>query len=202
MEITMVRHGQTDFNKQRLIQGGTTDIPLNAKGEADARKMAPFYDAKSYDAIIVSPMIRTAKTAQLLLGADAPFTTDARLREVDFGDWEGLSVDQLVAQHPETFDPQTKLIQDNYVTLAHGESFAQAQARTRTLITENMAAYPNGRVLYVCHGTIIRCMVADLLGLAHIAQLDQLGNVGAAQMVLNDLSTGDFRLNYYNRIPN
>lgn len=199
LEITLIRHGETDFNKQRLVQGGQTDAPLNANGRQQAQKVAQAFDPDNYGQIIVSPMIRAVETAKILTHTQN-LKIDERLRELDFGDWEGQATTELQKQYSGCFDKQTGLILPDYASIAHGETFEAARARALALVTETFAAWPEGRVLFVCHGTIIRCLLAELMHIAQVQQLGQIGNLGMSQVTIRDLVTGDIRLDFYNRL--
>ena len=65
MEITFVRHGETDLNKENRIQGSATNYPLNEAGEAYARKAAAVFDPEAYDIVFVSPLTRAKQTAEI-----------------------------------------------------------------------------------------------------------------------------------------
>lgn len=98
--LTLVRHGQTDWNLERRIQG-TTDIPLNDTGRADARGAAAALAGTSHDAIYSSPLVRAHETAQIIageLGLSAPRTVHG-VREREFGVGEGMLVDDYIAQY-------------------------------------------------------------------------------------------------------
>lgn len=198
MEITLIRHGETDFNKRHLVQGGQTDAPLNNSGRQQAQAAAQNFKATAYDQIIVSPMTRAMETAEILTQFQ-DCKTDERLREIDFGDWEGQATEKLEQQYPGCFDTQTKLILPDYAAIAHGETFEAARARALALVTDTFAAWPEGRLLFVCHGTIIRCLMAELMHIAQVQQLGQLANVSASRITIHDLVTGDIRLDFYNR---
>lgn len=97
--LTLVRHGQTDWNLARRIQG-TTDIPLNDTGRADARTAAAALAGVEYDAIYASPLLRAQETAEIIaeeLGLAAPALTRG-LRERTFGDGEGMLVEDYLTQ--------------------------------------------------------------------------------------------------------
>ncbi|MFD1670500.1 histidine phosphatase family protein [Agrilactobacillus yilanensis] len=198
MKITMIRHGQTDYNQRRLVQGGRTDISLNETGRQQAQKLAAQFDPKIYDQIIVSPMTRAMETAEILTGYQ-DCKTDERLREIDFGNWEGESVMALQKTCPGCFDRQTKLILPDYAPVANGETFEAARARTFALVTDTFAAWPEGNILLICHGTIIRCLMAEVMHIAQVQQLGQVANVSLTQLTINNLITGDVRLDFYNR---
>lgn len=98
--ITLVRHGQTDWNLERRIQG-TTDIPLNETGRADAHTAADILAATGHHAVYASPLVRAHETARIIaerLGLDAPSITHD-MREREFGEGEGM----LVAEYLERF---------------------------------------------------------------------------------------------------
>jgi uncharacterized phosphatase len=97
--LTLVRHGQTDWNLERRIQG-STDIPLNDTGRADARAAASALAGESYDAIYASPLVRAQETASIIaseLGLSTPQTVHG-VREREFGEAEGMLVDDYLEQ--------------------------------------------------------------------------------------------------------
>lgn len=90
MDIYLIRHGETDWNRMKKLQG-TTDIPLNAYGIELAEKTAEGLKDVPFDRIYTSPLIRARKTAEIIRG-DRPIEiieTDG-LKEISFGDYEGL----------------------------------------------------------------------------------------------------------------
>ncbi|WP_281016880.1 MULTISPECIES: histidine phosphatase family protein [unclassified Minwuia] len=97
MRITMLRHGRTAWNAERRIQG-RTDIPLSDTGRQalEGLRLAPAQDAEVW---ISSPLTRATETARILSGS-RPHTTDARLMEMNFGDWEGHTHADLIAADP------------------------------------------------------------------------------------------------------
>jgi len=99
--ITLVRHGQTDWNLARRIQG-STDIPLNDTGRADALAAADILAAAgSYDAVYASPLVRAQETAQIIatrLGLAEPVLTRG-LREREFGEAEGTDSADYIARY-------------------------------------------------------------------------------------------------------
>lgn len=84
-----LRHGETDYNRQHIVQGWA-DIPLNAKGEEQARVAAASLQNAGVSHIIASPLGRARRTAEIVAASiDAPIHgLDARLREKSFGEYE------------------------------------------------------------------------------------------------------------------
>ena len=90
MKLYFIRHGQTDWNIVKRLQGAT-DIPLNENGEELARRTGEGMKDIPFDLIYTSPLKRAFRTAELVRGnRDIPIISDDRLREICFGDYEGL----------------------------------------------------------------------------------------------------------------
>lgn len=109
MQLYVIRHGQTDWNAEERLQG-QRDIPLNALGRSQATgnglALKALLGARAGDfAYVASPLSRTRETMERVRTAmdlvPTDYTTDDRLKEVSFGDWEGLTLDEVAATVPE-----------------------------------------------------------------------------------------------------
>ena len=90
MKIYMIRHGETDWNKKRKLQG-QVDIPLNEFGKLLAKETAPALADVPFAVCYTSPLKRAAETARLVLGdREVPIVPDKRIQEMSFGEFEGL----------------------------------------------------------------------------------------------------------------
>ena len=90
MKLYFIRHGETDLNIVKRLQGAT-DIPLNENGEAIAIETGQGMKDIHFDMIFTSPLKRAYRTAELVRGdREIPLYIDERLREICFGDYEGL----------------------------------------------------------------------------------------------------------------
>ncbi len=144
-----LRHGETDWNAQGLAQGDR-DIPLNPRGVAQAREAAVALRGRGIRSIVASPLSRAADTAAVVANAlDLPVATEPDLREVAFGDQEGLPMgpwyyDWLAAAY----------------TPAGGESFAQLRTRGAAALARALAHEPP--VLVVAHGALFRALRAEM----------------------------------------
>ncbi len=95
MKLLVVRHGRTDWNDQGKIQG-CADIELNQTGINQAKETAKKLQNEKIDLIIASPLIRTKQTAQIINeGRNIDIIYDERVRERDFGEFEGLKRDEF-----------------------------------------------------------------------------------------------------------
>lgn len=105
--IYFVRHGQTDYNAARRVQG-TIDVPINAHGRMQAKRnggvLNELIGDKSQFDFVASPLLRARQTMEILragMGLDAEsYRTDARLREVDFGAWAGMTMTEIAGRDP------------------------------------------------------------------------------------------------------
>ena len=150
MKIWVTRHGQTDLNAQKRMQG-RSDIPLNDRGRAQARTARELIGDARFDAVYASPLDRAIETASIIGDVDrSEIIIDERIIETDFGKYEqrpyatmGLPMN-LYWMLPEVF-PAPKTV----------ETTDQMIARVRSFFTElESKDYEN--VLVTCHGGIIR----------------------------------------------
>ncbi|WP_047396818.1 histidine phosphatase family protein [Chitinibacter sp. ZOR0017] len=153
--IYLLRHGQTELNAQRRMQGHC-DSPLTSLGQAQARAMGRtlrtlITEPASWQ-LAVSPLGRAQHTAQLVcaeLGLPAAHPhTDARLIEVGFGDWEMQAVEPLHAQNPELAQRP-----DWHFAAPNVEPMAAVQARIAALLAD--PALP-AQLIIVAHGLLGR----------------------------------------------
>src|SRR5215212_8692490 len=104
MNLYMVRHGQTDASRENRFSG-SSDPTLTPVGEAMAQRFAAAYAALKWDAIYTSPMLRTRQTADPLcrLTGVQPTIEDG-LKEIGYGEWEGLEQDEVKSRWPDAYE--------------------------------------------------------------------------------------------------
>lgn len=101
--VLFIRHGQTDFNLERRLQGALP-VPLNDCGRVQSQALARYLKSISIDAIYTSPRSRALETAQIIgaiLGRD--FCQDERLAEIAFGDFEGHTFAEVESLYPKAY---------------------------------------------------------------------------------------------------
>lgn len=164
MILYMIRHGETDFNRQRRIQG-QSDIPLNAWGRELARRTGKGLEDVRFDLVVTSPLIRAKETAQLIVGEKSiPFIEEPRIQEIAFGEYEGLCCSKDGYNIPDknflTFfdDPS------HYQTPPKGESFQQIIDRTGCFMEEliNRGEYADKTILISTHGCALKAILANI----------------------------------------
>lgn len=157
--LYLVRHGETDWNAEgRLLS--FTDAPLNARGQQQAESLASAVAGVRWDRALSSPMLRARSTADILLGAseDAPILhVDDRLREMDFGPYEGWSEAELEA------DPLAATRRRDGAQLPGIEPTDDVVARARSFLAS--LAGQGGNTLVVGHGRMLRLLLAAAMGL-------------------------------------
>lgn len=151
-DFVIVRHGQTDWNLERRIQG-STDIPLNNTGITQAEFTRDALRDDPFDAVASSHLQRAAFTAATINQHHGKHhVIDARLAERVFGEIEGMTVDE-VNQLFGSFD-----------AVADVEWWDNVGVRMMAALDDLSAAYPDGRVLVVSHGSAIRAVLGAIHG--------------------------------------
>jgi len=151
-EVYLVRHGETEWSLSGQ-HTGSTDIPLTEKGEEVARELGRKLTGQEFPAVWSSPLSRAIDTARLA-GFEHEVRIDDRLKEWDYGEYEGLTTPQIRQKHPDWF-----LWRDG---CPGGESPEQVGARADGVIAEVKAV--QGDVLLFAHGHILRVVAARWLG--------------------------------------
>jgi uncharacterized phosphatase len=143
----LVRHGETDWNKQRRIQG-STDIPLNDTGRRQAAETAELLARRSFDAVVASPLSRAFETGSIIaarLGLPVP-TTDAGIQERSYGEAEGLRDDEIRARFPDDEVPGR-------------ESRSALLDRVTETLGEIAIRFDGATIVVATHGAVIRSVV-------------------------------------------
>lgn len=152
MEIALVRHGQTDFNRDGKLQG-TSDIPLNETGIAQAHTAARLLADDDWDAVVSSTLERAAVTADIIaatLGLEVGGRY-ASLIERAYGEAEGLTKEQAVERFGTDWPGE--------------EAFDDLQRRAVAAVDEVAARNPVDALVIVTHGTFIRAFADHVTGI-------------------------------------
>jgi uncharacterized phosphatase len=146
--LYLVRHGETDWNAQRRIQGNT-DVPLNDTGRQQANTTARLLARREWDGIFSSPLSRAFETASIIsreLGMPLPKTIPAVV-ERNYGEAEGLDWEEIEAQFPgDTFVPGR-------------ESRDEVGRRVIPALVELAQQHPEQALIVVSHGGVIRSVL-------------------------------------------
>ena len=147
----LVRHGQTDYNLRNLFQG-SSDIPLNETGIAQAHAAFDALPALDWDVVITSPLSRAEQTGRIIAEDHGiPFGgTDARLVEIDWGEAEGRPVEEMQAAYPGRSFPGRE---DHQAVADRGYDALEALEER----------FEGKKVLVVAHGTLIRFILSGII---------------------------------------
>ena len=158
MKIYYVRHGQTDLNLAKKMQGGGTEKELNETGVSQAYNTKKELENVKYDLVICSPMKRAKQTAEIINeGRDIPIITDERIRERKLGDYEGRDVTEEMENNIWDY----KL---NY-NIPNGENLHDFEKRIDEFFDDIKEKYHDKSVLIVAHGGIAKVIKAHLYGM-------------------------------------
>ncbi len=149
MKVTIVRHGQTEYNHLGKLQG-ISNIPLNDTGRRECAKIKYNLKNEHFDICFTSPLIRTVETAMILVGDRVEIKIDDRLIERDFGKLEGTDFkDYDGVKH---WDYNLNL-GDNGI-----EPVQDIIKRTKDFVEYLKQNYNNQSILIVTHGSIVRAL--------------------------------------------
>ena len=188
--ILLVRHGETDWNRERRWQGHA-DPPLNEHGRAQARALADRLAADGIGAVYASDLRRARETAHIVAERLAlPVAADPRLREVDVGEWSGLTHPEIEERFPESFRRWQRYDGPGW---ERGETYEEMGRRVVEALVEIAAKHGDERVLVVTHGGPIRALGAAIDGLSHMDARRSAGVVGNCSVALVRAENRTFR---------
>lgn len=167
MKIYYVRHGQTDLNLAKKMQGGGTEKELNETGVSQAYNTKKELENVKYDLVICSPMKRAKQTAEIINeGRDIPIITDERIRERKLGDYEGRDVTEEMENNIWDY----KL---NY-NIPNGENLHDFEKRIDEFFDDIKEKYHDKSVLIVAHGGIAKVIKSHLYGMPESQNLAEI----------------------------
>ncbi len=195
MRLVLIRHGETDHNRDRLTLG-RADVPLNERGRLQAEAVAASFTSAP-DAIYSSPLTRASETAGRIAAAtDVPVTIEQALIEMDVGEMEHLTGSELRERYPDFLaawlgggppDANAPGIAD--ARMPGGETLAEVQARAWGAVERMRAAHPDGSVVAVSHNFVILMALCAALGLP-VANFRRLRQTLAARTVIEVRESG------------
>jgi broad specificity phosphatase PhoE len=160
-ELFLVRHGQTSANVNHQLVG-STDIPLDPLGERQAVQVGTRFARIRIDGIVTSPLQRARRTAaEIARNTDHDPIVVPGLSEIDFGQMEGLTIQQVLDQFPE-MRSQIDDLQDMDLGWPGGETRRGFHERVMTTLLGIVERYENQSVAVVCHGGVIGSFYAQL----------------------------------------
>ena len=187
VKVILVRHGETDWNRSRRIQGGGSDTQLNQKGRQQAESLALRLKQEKIQAIYSSPLQRAQDTARAIARYyQLPVEIEPSLKEIEVGALEGMSIagvgklSELLVRHKQG---------DELPRLPGGESVAEVQQRVWGAIQRLVDRHNDGVLVIVGHYFSVLTAICSVLNLP-LAQIDKLRlNSGSLSIITFDGQT-------------
>jgi len=187
MKLILVRHGETQWNRENRIVGHT-EIGLTPDGHRQVALLARALGEEKIDAIYSSPLRRAVETASAIAeqhGMDV--VTDDALKEVDAGELDGIAIEEVVRRYGDFWEAWVR--GTGTLRMPGGETMGELQLRAWSVVTRVVGDHPDSTVIMVSHTltilsiltTVLGMPLADFrrlrLGLASINTLDFKGSV-------------------------
>ncbi len=155
--IWLVRHGEPADMRGRCY--GKLDVGLSATGREQMERTAKYLQAEHFEAIYASPRVRTVESAREVAAFhECGVQEDAGLREIDFGDFEGLTYDEISTRYPDLY--RQWMESPTEVQFPNGESFRAMRARVLSSFEALRERHEGQTVAIVTHGGVIRIVLA------------------------------------------
>lgn len=162
-KFIIVRHGCTRGTEKNRYYG-RTDLPLSKSGISQARGVKRNMGNFNFDYIYTSPLKRCVETARILrLKKTTPVEISEDLIEIDFGDWEGLTLRQMKKKNPKKFNKYLYDFENFH--MPGGESVKNMIRRTKRFWKNVLQRHKKGNILIVTHGGPAKVIIMDALGL-------------------------------------
>jgi phosphoserine phosphatase len=185
LRLLLLRHGETAWNRERRYQGWT-DTPLSAEGLVQAEAAARELKEHAFTAVYASPLQRARDTAAAIaIPHGLEVQTDPAFRELGFGEWEGLTLDEARSRYATLYEGWAKT--PHLVSPPGGESLAQARERVLAGLHRVRAGHRDEVVCLVAHGIPVRILILEVLGLG----LDRIWSLHSAPTGISELEFRD-----------
>ena len=163
LRLLLVRHGETEWNAQNRFQGHS-DLPLSEMGKRQALAARRKLAREELHAAYSSDLRRAWETAEIIAAPhQLPLRAEPRLREIHFGEWEGLTSDEIRERYPEA--SAAYMVDPVNVPPPGGEALSQVATRVQAALDEIVRAHQDETVLLVGHGGTLLVLISLVLGL-------------------------------------
>jgi alpha-ribazole phosphatase/probable phosphoglycerate mutase len=163
MRLFLVRHAEAEESARGRCYG-SLDVGLSAKGRSQCVELARAFASEPIAAVVSSPRIRAVETAAAIAeshGLEVCVVPD--LRELDFGELEGRTYDEIAASLPELY--AAWMTKPTEVRFPGGESYADLHVRSLAAVSRLRTAEEGQTVVAVTHGGVVRAVLSDVLGM-------------------------------------
>lgn len=180
-KVILVRHGETVWNQEGRFLGHS-DPGLNKKGEIQAQEAAALLSGEKIDLVFSSDLLRAQETARVIAGLhNTPINFNSSLREMNFGDWEGLTFEEIRTRYPEL---QKEWLKDQFkIRVPGGETTEEVNGRViKAWDAISAGLSDRDTVAIVAHGGPLRLLSCHLTGVESSKHWDF--NIGHGEAVV------------------
>lgn len=196
--LFLVRHGETDYNRQGIVQGRGVDAPLNELGRRQARALAARAGGLELDVIYASTLIRARQTAQsvALENQNKPLIYLRDLEEMSWGAYEGMQVTDALRE--EFVQMRDEWQRGNYTfSIGGGESAHDVQQRALRGLNYILDNHAGERVMVVAHGRFLRVLLASILDAFGLQRMEEIKHANTGVNYVTHSHAG-FEMQYLN----
>ncbi|MDA0314442.1 MAG: histidine phosphatase family protein [Bacteroidetes bacterium] len=190
-KIYLLRHGQTDYNLQGIVQGSGIDAPINAMGSAQAAAFFEAYSTISFDQLYHSALIRTKQSIQGFIDLGIPVEVLPELNEISWGEYEGTPMTPKEGEYYRMMLHQWQQGNLDYA-MAGGESPNSVAERLNRAIQQIIHG-PGNTILVCMHGRAMRIFLS-LICQTPLKDMDQYEHGNLCLYLLQQEEEGGFVL--------
>jgi probable phosphoglycerate mutase len=190
-KIYLLRHGQTDYNLQGVVQGSGIDAPINATGRAQAQAFFESYQEVQFDQLYHSALIRTRQSIQGFIDLGIPVTSLVELNEISWGNYEGTPMTPEEGEYYRMMLDQWQQGNLDYA-IAGGESPNSVAERLHRAI-QIILNGPGETILVCMHGRAMRIFLS-LICQTPLKEMDQYEHGNLCLYLLHQEEKGGFTL--------
>lgn len=195
-KIFVIRHGETDYNRDHKMQGRGINAPLNDTGWDQAEAVAGYLEKYHIKRVVSSSMLRAKQSAEpIVAGNGATLVSHEDLDEMNFGDFEGKSYREI--------EPQVEILQQRWIDgdtsyrIPGGESPDEVLIRAGSRASAYLHEFDGDDIAFVIHGRVIRILLSEWTGIG----LRNMHKISHANGAINKLlwDGSNFNVEYLNK---
>ncbi len=163
-DIILVRHGETEFNKEGVFRG-RLDVELNERGREQAEAVAKALRSPPIVAVYTSPLARARSTADAIAREHGVKpTVDEAFNNIDLGEWQGVKKTQVRDREPKAWALWTT--EPEHLRIPGGETLAEIRERAYTRLLDLAIRHDGERIAVVTHRSVSRVLAGAVLGMS------------------------------------
>jgi len=187
LKIFLIRHGETEHNRDKIVSG-ISDSMLTETGKLQSKKLAGYFANEKIDTVYASPLSRAIETArEITTKKSLQVNCDERLREINFGEWEGKSWDFV---HKTVSN--WKEIRHEYRS-PNGETQQEVSERVLAFLGEIKKKHKEGSIVIVGHGSVNKAFLGILLKIS----LKERYSIGQSNACINLIGISNNKVEVY-----